>query len=76
MTTRPEPQCLSCARWKSPLDDPLGQQTCSAFPFGIPADILNNHADHRETFSGDLGLRWISHDGAEFPSWALAEGDR
>jgi len=78
MTSRLPPQCLSCARWVSPLDsvatavavDDGAKQTCKAFPGGIPDAIWWNQADHRQPFDGDHGLQWKPKDGAKFPEWA------
>lgn len=82
MNIGPPPQCLTCARWVSPLDrddedartdDPT--QVCTAFPLadgGIPDQIWTGRADHRQPFEGDHGLRWES-DGQEFPEWAMSQ---
>lgn len=42
--------CLTCRR-KSPFGP-----TCSAFPNGIPEEILSGDHQHRETYQGDGGL--------------------
>lgn len=34
------------------------QLVCSAFPGGIPPQILFGGFDHREEFPGDKGIRW------------------
>lgn len=49
------PQCSRCLhlsdreRWK-----------CTAFPAGIPADILDGTFDHEKPFPGDQGIRFES----------------
>jgi len=32
--------------------------TCDAFPDGIPSDILNNFADHTKPYKGDGGIQY------------------
>ena len=51
--------CLSC-RQKSPTG-----ATCTAFPAGIPDDILLARHDHRTPYRGDHGIRYEFVDGAE-----------
>lgn len=70
MTTMPAMQCLTCEHFRSPLDydDPsFPEQTCDAYPKGIPVEIWTMQADHREPFAGDGGVRWASRDSAKFP---------
>lgn len=47
-------QCLCCRFFQ---DDKPGW-TCSAFPGGIPQDILEMNFDHRNPHAGDHGIRW------------------
>lgn len=70
-TFGPIPQCVLCARWRSPLDGGPENQTCEAFPKAIPQQIWQGKADHRQPFDGDHGLRWTSRNGADFPEKAL-----
>lgn len=35
--------------------------TCTAFPDGIPADILAGDVDHRQEVTGDNGIRFELH---------------
>lgn len=50
------PLCAGCARLNR---DPEAETlTCSAFPEGIPDEIVHNRADHREPFLGDNGLQF------------------
>lgn len=84
MTSRPIPQCLTCAHWVSPFDrtDPDAQkaeptQVCAAFRLergGIPDDIWWNQSDHRSPHAGDGGITWEPGNGGkdEFPDWAMA----
>ena len=45
-------QCVGCNRYEGGL-------ACSAFPEGIPEEIISGEFDHREPFPGDDGLQWI-----------------
>src|SRR5262245_37799855 len=76
MTARIPPQCVTCARFRSPFDadDPMAAplQTCDAYPDGIPDAIWWNTVDHREAQDGDHGLQWAPiADGVEFPEFVL-----
>lgn len=67
------PLCLACARHR-PADD-----TCSAFPFGIPADILVRSADHRVPIAGDDGVTFKARTDPEgrdiLDVWLHAHGE-
>lgn len=51
------PPCQTCQHRVHPL-------FCTAFPGGIPADILTGRHDHRTPFSGDHGVRYSPKAGA------------
>ncbi len=70
MTSRPIPQCLTCAHYRPSVGN---AQTCAAYPRSIPDAIWWNEADHRQTQPGDHGTTWKSRDGAEFPDYAMSE---
>lgn len=50
------PQCTECKHWH-------GDDTCDAFPKGIPLDIASNEFDHKQPFDGDNGIRFEKQDG-------------
>lgn len=43
------PQCMEC-KWKNEFD-----VICSAFPFGIPTDILQNRVLHDKVLEEQFG---------------------
>ena len=45
------PQCHYCRHTNH-------DGTCSAFPDGVPSEILANEFDHRKPFPGDNGIRF------------------
>ena len=52
-------QCVRCAHKF------IGKPGCSAFPEGIPREILSNEHDHREPSPGDHGVQFFPADWAE-----------
>lgn len=73
MTSRPASQCGFCRHYVSVLDRPPGSSgpACSAFPDGIPEELLRNRADHRQPFPDDHGVRWEPDGDVEFPDYAF-----
>ncbi len=63
MTTVPVPICYSCAH----LAGQGAGMTCTAFPEGIPDEILNSEADHRLPYPGDNGITFEQTPGAPEP---------
>lgn len=83
MSSRPPPQCLTCAHFRSPVlnEDvpeptwPDGTGSCDAYPThadAIPAEIWWNHFDHRKPYDGDNGVQFEALPGERFPTFALA----
>ena len=50
--------CVSCARYR-------GDETCEAFPDGVPGAILWGGADHRNPWPGDNGKTYQVQEGLE-----------
>ena len=70
MTTGPRSQCDACRHLRlGALDLPLA---CTAFPDGIPKQVLDNMLDHRLPVDGDNGVRFAAEVGDEFPAYAFA----
>lgn len=51
------PQCFVCRHYVGPGDNP-DELICTAFPFGIPREIIWNDFDHRNAHDGDHGIRF------------------
>ena len=56
--------CIACLRLKRDSLDltnptPGGGTTCSAFPDGIPTEIMDEGYDHRQPFPGDDGKMFV-----------------
>lgn len=55
MTTMLPPLCMTCSYFVMEK----GNWYCSAFPKGIPDDILHGAADHHKPYPGDQGIRYF-----------------
>ncbi len=55
MTSGPPPNCYGCKHL-------LTDETCTAFPQGIPDPILHNEVDHRRPYPGDHGIQFDPQD--------------
>jgi hypothetical protein len=62
VTSVATPICYSCAH----LNEGEGM-TCTAFPDGIPDEILNSEADHRLPYPGDNGIQFAQSPTAPEP---------
>jgi len=51
-------ECFRCAHWKRG-SDPIA---CSAFPEGIPPEILTGAVSHKEPYPRDKGFRFEPED--------------
>jgi len=59
-------QCVYCIHWI--------QGRCTAFPKGVPMDILTNQFDHRKPHEGDGGILFEANpDGMSLPDWLKKE---
>lgn len=60
------PQCMPCKHLvlKRPID---GNPRCSAYPDGIPIEILMNEVDHRQPYKGDNGIQFEARPGERYP---------
>jgi hypothetical protein len=56
VTTFVMPICMGCQHLTK--DGGWGYR-CSAFPAGIPGEIMESRVDHREPVDGDRGIRFI-----------------
>ncbi len=50
--------CTTCRHLKKASETSNGQETCTAFPNGIPDAVLWAPYDHRQPYSGDHGVRY------------------
>ena len=57
MTVHSE-QCITCKWYQGLSSYEYGDISCTAFPKGIPIEILTGIHDHRFPFSGDKGITW------------------
>jgi hypothetical protein len=58
------PICVYCLHLARP------SLTCTAFPEGIPDEIIKNEFDHREPHPGDRGIQWEPDPERPMPAWA------
>ena len=57
-------QCLTCLH-RHDVGSESGATTCDAFRAGIPYEILTGQVDHRHTYPGDNGLRYMPEPGVD-----------
>ena len=55
----PRPICADCIHVSEDLE------TCTPFPNGIPAEILQSKKDHRVPFEGDGDVQFLPIEGSE-----------
>jgi len=56
--------CLTCRHYK-PKRRRTDKSRCSAFPDGIPLEILNSTVKHTEPYEGDNGIQYEAIDDNE-----------
>lgn len=67
------PICVDCVR-RHPAQPLKWGMFCDAFPDGIPDDIKENRADHRQPYPGDHGLQFAAKsDAAEHDAARIIE---
>ena len=54
MTSIAMPICIGCRHYDRTAPGPGIR--CAAFPGGVPDEIFESQADHREPFQGDQGI--------------------
>lgn len=57
-------QCMVCANFNNSVRE---KNVCSAFPDGIPSNILLNEVDHRQPVDGDNGIQFRAIEGEQHP---------
>jgi hypothetical protein len=52
--------CHTCKHLEGGVEDAAGRfiQICTAFPKGIPEEIMQGRHKHREPFPGDAGIQY------------------
>lgn len=60
MTLMLPPICEACAHRFAQMG-----YACSAFPDGVPSEIVDDGFDHRQPFDGDQGIQFELAAGAE-----------
>ena len=56
MTTLLPPICLGCSHFRKQDGNKF---TCDAFPGGIPDQIINSEAEHRQPYKGDNDIQYL-----------------
>jgi hypothetical protein len=74
MTTVPVPICYSCAHLN---DDVLDGEPllCTAYPDGIPDEIVESEVDHRLPYPGDHGIQFEQRPDRPEPDDLVFEGE-
>jgi len=72
VTTVAVPICYSCVHL---VNDGTFGLRCTAYPDGIPTEIIESQVDHRLPFAGDNGIQFEQDPNVSPPDLTVFEGE-